>query len=112
MKKYSNKVILESLELPVLTCFDDFVKEVRLSEKIVYWLTKEGTDGKYKTFYIDKKDGTRREINSPTASLKIIQRWVLENILYKIKTSPYSYGFKKNNRKGFSSGTLCRKTQK
>lgn len=100
MKKYSNKTVIESLELPMLTCFDDLVKELRLSGKLVYWLTKEDAKGKYKTFFISKKDGNQRKINAPSLSLKIAQRWVLESILYKIKTSQYSYGFTKGKRKG------------
>ena len=36
MKKYSNKTVIESLGLPMLTCFDDLVKELSLSGKLVY----------------------------------------------------------------------------
>jgi len=100
MKKYSNKTVIESLGLPMLTCFDDLVKELSLSGKLVYWLTKQDAEGRYKTFYVEKKDGGKRKINAPSVSLKIVQRWVLENILYKIKASQYSYGFMKENRKG------------
>lgn len=100
MKEYSNKVIIDSLNLPMLTCFDDIVQEVRLSGKLVYWLTKEEADRKYKTFFIDKKDGSKREINAPSMAVKLFQRWILENILYHIKSSKYSYGFEKGKRKG------------
>ena len=31
-------------------------------------------------------------------SLKVIQRWVLENILYKVRVSQYSIGFVKNGK--------------
>ena len=51
MKKYSNKTVIESLGLPMLTCFDDLVKELSLSGKLVYWLTKQDAEGRYKTFY-------------------------------------------------------------
>lgn len=95
MKRYYSKVIIDSLNLPMLTCFEDIVKEVRLDAKLIYWLTKKDARGKYKTFYIDKKDGTKRKINAPTLAVKLFQRWILENILYKIKTSKYSYGFEK-----------------
>lgn len=100
MKKYSNKTVIESLGLPMLTCFDDLVKELSLSGKLVYWLTKQDAEGRYKAFFIEKKDGDKRKINAPSLSLKIVQRWVLENILYKIKASQYSYGFTKGDRKG------------
>lgn len=87
------KQLKESLNLPELSTFDDFVRELRLSAKLVYWLSKEDSTGKYKTFYIDKIGGKKREINSPAYSLKVVQRWILENILYCIKVSKYSYGF-------------------
>ena len=44
MKKYSNKTVIESLGLPMLTCFDDLVKELSLSGKLVYWLTKQDAE--------------------------------------------------------------------
>ena len=100
MKKYSNKTVIESLGLPMLTCFDDLVKELSLSRKLVYWLTKEDAKGRYKTFFIEKRNGNKRKINAPSLSLKIVQRWVLKNILYKIKVSQYSYGFTKEKCKG------------
>lgn len=55
MRKYSNKTVIDSLGLPMLTCFDDLVKELSLSGKLVYWLTKQDAEGRYKTFFIDKK---------------------------------------------------------
>ena len=55
MKKYSNKTVIEYLGLPMLTCFDDLVKELSLSGKLVYWLTKQDAEGRYKTFFIEKK---------------------------------------------------------
>ena len=77
----------------MMKSFDDLVQNLRLSYKLVYWLTSTSKE-KYKTFSIDKKDGTKREINAPVLSVKLIQKWILTNILYKIKVSPYSYGFK------------------
>lgn len=100
MRKYSNKTVIDSLGLPMLTCLDDLVKELSLSGKLVYWLTKQDAEGRYKTFFIDKKNGEKRKINAPSLALRIVQRWVLENILYKIKTSQYSYGFTKGKRNG------------
>lgn len=55
MKKYSNKTVIESLGLPMLTCFDDLVKELSLSGKLVYWLTKQDAEGRYKTFLLKKE---------------------------------------------------------
>jgi RNA-directed DNA polymerase len=51
MKKYSNKTVIESLRLPMLTCFDDLVRELSLSGKLVYWLTKQDAEGRYTIFF-------------------------------------------------------------
>ena len=55
MNKYSNKIVIESLGLPMLTCFDDLVKEVSLSEKLVYWLTKRDAEGRLKKRMVIKE---------------------------------------------------------
>lgn len=75
--------------------FKDLEKILRLSGKLVYFLTSDSSQ-KYETYYIPKKDNTQREINAPILALKIVQKWILNNILYKIKVSPYSYGFYKD----------------
>ncbi len=77
---------------------ETLAEETRLTEKLVYFLTKEDADGRYVTFNIPKKDGTKREINAPCMSLKVLQRWILQNILYKVRLSQYSVGFTKNEK--------------
>ncbi len=47
----------------------------------------------YRNFTIAKKNGNLREISEPLPNLKIVQRWILDNILYKIEPSPYAKGF-------------------
>ena len=89
------RYLVESLDLPIIHSFDDLVAELRLSPKLIYWLSQEDSEGKYNTFYIDKKNGKKRRIDEPIYSLKIVQRWLLYRILYKVKASNYSYGFKK-----------------
>ena len=78
-------MVIESLGLPMFEDIETLAEETRLTEKLVFFITKEDAKGRYKKFYIPKKDGTSREINSPCMSLKVIQRWVLENILYKVR---------------------------
>ncbi len=95
MKEYSNKAIIDSLGLPMMTSFEDLSQTLRLSPQLTHWLTSEN-EKKYEIFHIPKKDGTYREICAPVYSLKIVQRWVLNNILYKLKVSPYSFGFQKD----------------
>lgn len=47
----------------------------------------------YKEAVIPKKTGGSRTINAPSENLKYIQKWILENILYRIESSHVSMGF-------------------
>lgn len=47
----------------------------------------------YKKTKIKSKKGKVRTIFIPNPNLKNIQKWILNNILYKIKPSTYSKGF-------------------
>ncbi len=47
----------------------------------------------YRIFEIPKKSGGLRKICTPHKSLKSVQRWILENILYRIKISNAATGF-------------------
>lgn len=49
----------------------------------------------YRTFPLKKKDGTDRIISAPRVYLKVIQWWILDNILNQIKTPDYVFGFSK-----------------
>lgn len=91
-------MVMESLRLPIFEDVETLAEAARLTEKLVYFLTKENAEGRYITFNIPKKDGTKREINAPCMSLKVLQRWVLQNILYKVRVSQYSIGFTKNGQ--------------
>lgn len=91
-------MILESLGLPIFQDVETMAEATRLTEKLVCFLSKEDAEGRYVSFEIPKKDGGFREINAPCKSLKVLQRWILENILYKARVSPYSVGFIKIGR--------------
>jgi RNA-directed DNA polymerase len=47
----------------------------------------------YREFKIRKKSGGERTISEPLPSLKEIQRWILDNILYVHQPSRYAKGF-------------------
>lgn len=47
----------------------------------------------YRYFEIPKKNGDSRKIAEPLPNLKEIQRWILEEILYKFKVSDYSKAY-------------------
>ncbi|TQM20524.1 reverse transcriptase family protein [Chryseobacterium aquifrigidense] len=51
----------------------------------------------YRDFSIaKKKKGERRFISEPLPNLKQIQYWILNNILYQVKVSPYAKAYIKN----------------
>lgn len=49
----------------------------------------------YRTFKIKKKNNSYRNISEPLPTLKDIQRWILNEILYKCPTSPFAKAYKK-----------------
>ncbi len=51
------------------------------------------TDKFYKVYKMKKKNGDYREISIPNVRLRYIQRWLLDNILYKISVSEHVTGF-------------------
>ena len=95
MNSKTNRIVLNSLGLPVIQSKNDFAELLHLSPTLIHILTRNTTDYKYKIFEIPKKHSGFRKIYSPVYSLKIIQRWVLENILYRIKPSNNCFGYVK-----------------
>jgi len=51
------------------------------------------TKSYYREFNIKKSNGSMRKITEPLPSLKEIQIWILENILYKISISPFAKAY-------------------
>lgn len=51
------------------------------------------TDSFYKKYKIPKKAGGFRRIHSPSYNLKLIQRWILNNILYRYEIHSAATGF-------------------
>lgn len=89
MNRFKDRMMIDSLDLPAIKDFDDLAKHLRLSRNLVYWLTSTAPE-RYHTYQIPKRDGGQREISAPVRALKVVQRWVLNEILYKVKVSPYS----------------------
>ena len=67
-------------------------EQLSLTQGLLYFLT-------YKKEYcyfekeIPKKDGTKRTIYAPCLSLKVVQKWILKEILEKINVSEQSMAF-------------------
>ena len=47
----------------------------------------------YSTFKLRKKKGGFRKIDAPSKNMKLVQRWILDNILYKLNPGEYAHGF-------------------
>ena len=95
----NNDVLLNTLGIPGIADIKTLADEVKLSERLVYYLSNDNSKGRYRDFEIPKRNGETRKISAPCYSLKMLQRWVLEEILYKVKVSPYSFGFVKSRNR-------------
>lgn len=47
----------------------------------------------YRSFPLKKKDGSKRDINTPRTYLKVIQWWILDNILNHVQIADNVFGF-------------------
>lgn len=47
----------------------------------------------YRSFPLTKKDGSKRDIDTPRTYLKVIQWWILDNILNHVKIAENVFGF-------------------
>lgn len=63
-----------------------------ISPKIIFSILKR-PEKYYRSFSIQKKDKTKRSIDTPRTYLKVIQWWILDNILNHIDVAPNVFGF-------------------
>lgn len=98
---FTNSFILNALNLPVMKDLNDISYLTGLSNQLLFLLS-QNSEAYYKKFYLDKKNGGVREINSPSYSMKLVQRWILSEILEKVKVSNESMAFKKD----FGNGSI------
>ncbi|MED2576388.1 retron St85 family RNA-directed DNA polymerase, partial [Bacillus thuringiensis] len=88
----TNSFILNALNLPIIKDLESLSNHIGISEKLIYLLSVRNSEF-YESFTIPKKDGTERKIESPSYSLKLVQRWILKEILEKIPVSVHSFAF-------------------
>lgn len=87
-----NSVVLNTLGVPVINSFEHLCEQLSITEQLLYYLT-------YKKEYcyfqkvIPKKDKTERILNVPNLSLKVVQKWILKEILEKIFVSEQAMAF-------------------
>lgn len=97
--KYKNLIILEALNLPKIFDIDSFGLSIGLSPTILYLLSKQ-TQRYYTSKEIPKKRGGTRQLDIPSFSLKLVQKWIKVNILDKISISDCSMGFRSGSGYG------------
>uniref|UniRef100_UPI00273FE630 retron St85 family RNA-directed DNA polymerase n=1 Tax=Bacillus sp. MMSF_3328 TaxID=3047080 RepID=UPI00273FE630 len=106
-KDFTNSFILYALNLPILKDFESLSNSIGISNTMLYLLSKK-TDNYYNSFNVPKRNGTNREIKSPKYSLKLVQRWILTEILEKINVSNESMAFRKG-KDGSKTNANCHK---
>ncbi len=93
MWKYLDKENLKEFILSL-----DLIKKNNSNEKILNSLYAISNNNKkyYTKKYINKKDGTKRELLVPNPFLKNIQKNILKHILYGLKASEYATSYLPN----------------
>jgi len=93
-RNYTNTFILNSLKLPVISDLDSLSNSIGISKKLIYLLSCNN-ENYYTKFNMPKRDGTDRQILCPSFTLKLVQRWILAEILEKINVSKEAMAFRK-----------------
>ncbi|MDI3485562.1 MAG: RNA-directed polymerase [Methanolobus sp.] len=86
---------LTSRNLPYIYDINHFCDLTSSSARQIRFFLANKEKG-YSSFKLRKKNGKFRTINAPSKKLKHVQRWVLDNILYKLDTGAYAHGFVPN----------------
>jgi len=75
---------------------DDFHIQIVLPKEYLIRISKR-SKYLYQAFQIRKRNGHKRQIESPNRELKGIQAWILENILEKYDLNDSVHGFRKHH---------------
>lgn len=91
--QYAHNLFVQ--QLPIIYDVNHFSQLVGIKHDYIYKITNSQKSG-YRRFYIPKKTKGKRTINEPLPNLKIIQSWILVEILNHIETSMFAKAYKKN----------------
>lgn len=96
----SNTFVLKTLGVPIINSFSHLSEQLSLSEQFLYVLAYESRYH-YTMAKIPKKNGKERVLYMPSLALKVVQKWILTEILEKIRVSEQAMAFvpKKNGLK-------------
>lgn len=76
--------------------FNDLAIKLSVTKKKLFFLCNSSSAYLYKTFFISKKNGGKREIDSPKKSLYFIQKFLKKHFEDYYTPKKYVYGFVKN----------------
>lgn len=82
----------EKLDIPVFCNLEELRKKIGINKKFFYKVLYSN-DRLYKEITIPKRNSGSRVLNVPNTALKGMQRWILDNILYKVQSEPSATGF-------------------
>lgn len=95
-KKENDRQRLNSFQLPIIATAEELARAIDIPVGELRFLTFSREVSKtshYKRFYIPKKTGGQRLISAPMPRLKLVQYWILENILAKVPVHHAAHGF-------------------
>lgn len=93
---YSNKIKeFRKKGLPPIIMPNDLPLFLGISPKKIYSICNDEIREKiyYRKFELRKKNGSKREIHAPRTYLKVIQWWILDNILNLVPIEKNIFGF-------------------
>lgn len=83
---------LRDKNLPIVFDINHLYRLIGL-DTLEFYKIYNSINFQYKTINIPKKRGGCRKINIPSENLKFIQRWILDNILYRVECNENITGF-------------------
>ncbi|MGF3226964.1 retron St85 family RNA-directed DNA polymerase [Facklamia sp. P12932] len=86
---------LAKKDLPIIYNPDHLGKLIGIKSSYFFKVTNKTTLF-YRKFSIKKRNGKKRIIHEPLPNLKIIQKWILKNILYKLEVSKFAKAYTPN----------------
>lgn len=83
---------LKERNLPIVFDINHLYRLIGL-DTYEFYIIYKSINHQYNVINIPKKNGGYREINTPSENLKFIQRWILDNVLYRIQCKDNVTGF-------------------
>ncbi len=90
--QFTSFKILKKNNLPYIFNVDHLADQIEISRPQFRLFIKNKKTA-YSSFKVPKKNGGLRSIDAPSKTMKLIQRWILNNILYKLNAGIYAHGF-------------------